>query len=70
MLAWALLSNGEIAEGILWIERALSSHAQDAALFATAAALYGAAGDKEREARFQLAGRQINPSSQTFHLHL
>jgi hypothetical protein len=69
-LAWALLRNGEIPEGLEWIQRALSSNAQDSGLFATAAELYGAAGDPVQQSRYQLTAQQINPLSQAIHLHL
>jgi hypothetical protein len=69
-LAWALYRNADIAEGLQWIERALSSGAQDAALYATAAALHRAAGDVANEAHFQRAAKQINPLGGTLHLHL
>jgi tetratricopeptide (TPR) repeat protein len=69
-LAWALLRNGEIPEGLEWIQRALSSNAQDSALFATAAALHGAAGDVARQAQYQRTAQQINPLNQAVHLHL
>jgi len=70
MLAWALYRNGEVREGLHWIKRALSSGAQESALFATAAALYGAAGNPEREAEYELAARRINPLRPAVHLHL
>jgi tetratricopeptide (TPR) repeat protein len=70
VLAWALLRNGEIPEGLEWIQRALSSNAQDSGLFATAAELYGAAGDPVQQSQYQRTAQQINPLSQAIHLHL
>lgn len=69
-LAWALLGNGEVTEGLEWIQCALLSNAQDSALFATAAALHGAAGDKAQQARYDAAALKINPLSGVIHLHL
>jgi tetratricopeptide (TPR) repeat protein len=69
-LAWALYRCGENAEGVKWVERALSSGARDGPLFATAVALYGAVGDAAKEARFRCAAKEINPLGETLYLHL
>ncbi len=69
-LAWALFRNGEIAEGLKWIDLALSSGAQEAGLFATAASLFEAAGDKTQSERCKRAASTINPRQRPFHIHL
>jgi len=69
-LAWALLRNGDINDGLRWINRALSSGVQDATVFSTAAALYGLSGDAALEQRFQNAATLICPQGRTVHLHL
>ena len=68
-LAWALFQNGEVAEGLEWIRRALSSGVQDASIFATAASLFHAAGDAGEGDRYGRAAAEINPGGSGFHLH-
>jgi len=68
-LAWALFQNGEMAEGVEWIRRALSSGVQDGGIFATAASLLHAAGDAAEGDRYARAAAEINPGGSGFHLH-
>ena len=68
-LAWALFKNGEVAEGLEWIGRALSSGVQDGGVFATASCLFHAAGDAERGESYAQAAAAINPRGHAFHLH-
>ena len=68
-LAWALFKNGEAAEGLEWIGRALSSGVQDGGVFATASSLFHAAGDVERGESYAQAAAAINPRGHAFHLH-
>jgi tetratricopeptide (TPR) repeat protein len=68
-LAWALMRGGAPAEAAAWMDRALASGAQDAHLFAQAAAVYGAAGDAEKAARCLASARTLNPHLSRFHVH-
>jgi tetratricopeptide (TPR) repeat protein len=68
-LAWALLQNGEVAEGLVRIRQALASGVQDGGIFATAAALFHAAGDAALGERYAHAAAEINPGAHHFHAH-
>jgi hypothetical protein len=68
-LAWALLKNGEVAEGLAWIRQALASGVQDGGIFAGAAALFHAAGDQAQGERYAHAAAEINPGGYHFHSH-
>jgi tetratricopeptide (TPR) repeat protein len=69
-LAWALLQNGEIEEAVRWIRLALSSGVRDTGIFATAVAIFEAAGDLQSSRRYTQAAEDINPHLYSFHLHL
>jgi len=69
MLAWTLLKNGEIAEGLRWIRVALASGVRDAGVFATAAALCRASGDAANGEQYDRAAVAINPTRQHVHIH-
>jgi tetratricopeptide (TPR) repeat protein len=68
-LAWALFQNGEVAEGLEWIRRALSSGVQDGGIFATASSLFHAAGDAAQGEHYARAAAEINPNGHSFHMH-
>ena len=68
-LAWALLQNGEVAEGLAWIRQALASGVHDGGIFATAAALFHAAGDAAQGERYALSAAELDPSGHHFHAH-
>ena len=68
-LAWALFQIGEVAEGLEWIRRALSSGVQDSGIFATASSLFHAAGDTTQGERYARAAGEINPSGHQLHMH-
>jgi tetratricopeptide (TPR) repeat protein len=68
-LAWALLRDGQDAEAVVWMERALASGVRDAHLFAQAAGVFQAAGDVAKAARMLDLARSINPRLGRFHVH-
>jgi tetratricopeptide (TPR) repeat protein len=68
-LARALFKNGQVAEGLEWIRRALSSGVQNAGIFATAASLFHAAGDKTQGEHYDRAAREINPAGHILYMH-
>lgn len=68
-LAWALLQNGEVADGLVWICEALASGVQDGGIFATASALFHAVGDPAQGERYARAAAEINPSGHHSHTH-
>jgi tetratricopeptide (TPR) repeat protein len=68
-LAWALFQNGEVAEALKWIRRALSSGVQDSSIFAMASSLFQAAGDAAEGERCAHAAAKINPLAHGFHHH-
>jgi tetratricopeptide (TPR) repeat protein len=68
-LAWALMRDGQIAEAAQWMRRALASGAQDAHLYAQAAAVCRAAGETETAERHLAQARAINPRLGRFHVH-
>jgi tetratricopeptide (TPR) repeat protein len=68
-LAWALFQNGEIAEGLEWIRRALSSGVQDGGIFSTASSLFLASGDAIQGDAYARAAAEINPHGHCFHMH-
>lgn len=68
-LAWSLLQAGEVSEGVRWINEALSSGVQDGAIFATASALFEAAGEAAQAGSYARAAKAINPRGDRFHLH-
>ena len=68
-LAWALLQNGEVAEGLVWIRQALESGVHDGGIFATAAALFHAAGDTAEGERYAHAAAEMHPGEPHFHVH-
>jgi hypothetical protein len=68
-LGWALFQNGEIAEGLEWIRRALSSGVQDGGIFATASSLFHASGDAAQGDSYARAAAEFNPHGHNFHMH-
>ena len=68
-LAWALFQNGDRAEGVTWIRRALASGVQDGGIFATASALFNASGDMVAGEHYSRAAANINPNGHSFHMH-
>lgn len=68
-LAWALFQNGEVAEALEWIRRALSSGVQDSGIFAIASSLFQAAGDATQGEQCARAATEINPLAHGFHVH-
>jgi tetratricopeptide (TPR) repeat protein len=68
-LAWALLQAGEVDEGLKWINKALSSGVQDAGIFATASALFRAAGKIAQGESYARAAEAINPRRCGLYLH-
>jgi hypothetical protein len=69
VLAWALFQSGEVAEGLEWILRALSSGVQDGGIFATASSLFHATGDAAQGDYYARAASEINPNGHHFHMH-
>ena len=68
-LALALLKNGEVDQGLVWIRRALASGVQDRGIFATASTLFHAAGDPAEGERYAHAVAEVNPRGHHFHTH-
>jgi tetratricopeptide (TPR) repeat protein len=68
-LAWAFYRNGQFDEARNWIDRALTSGAAEAHLFARAAAIYSAAGNSTLGQRHEERARLLNPRVEKFHIH-
>ena len=69
-LAWALLRNDEVQEGIRWVEKALSSGVSDQSVLHTAAELYEAAGKPTESRILRDRAAALCPLNSGFHLHL
>jgi len=67
-LAWAFYRNGQFDEARNWIDRALTSGAVDAHLFARAAAIYSAAGNSTLGQRHMERAKELNPMVENFHI--
>jgi tetratricopeptide (TPR) repeat protein len=68
-LAWAFYRDGQAAEGVHWIDRALSSGVVDAQLFYRAGKIYHAAGDATKGREHLERATHLNPAVADFHLH-
>ena len=68
-LAWALYRNGEFAEALNLVERALSSGVRDARLLYHAAMIHLASGQSEAGKQLLAEAAQINPHRENFHVH-
>ncbi|MBV8417745.1 MAG: tetratricopeptide repeat protein, partial [Verrucomicrobia bacterium] len=68
-LAWALYRNGQFAEALHLMEKALSSGVRDARLFYHAAMIQLAAGHSETSKQLLAEAAQINPRHENFHIH-
>jgi tetratricopeptide (TPR) repeat protein len=66
-LAWALLLNSEIAEGLVWIRQALCSGVQDTGIFAIASSLSRAAGDNVQGDHYAREALKISPTGHSVH---
>ena len=68
-LAWALYRNGEFAEALDLVEKALSSGIRDARLLYHAAMIHLAAGQSKASKQLLAEAVQINPLHENFHVH-
>lgn len=68
-LAWALYRDGQFAEALLMINRALSSGARDARLFFQAAMIHRFAGGNGESNLYLQIAAEINPLYNNFHVH-
>ena len=68
-LAWAFYRNGQFAEALHLMEKALSSGVRDARLLYHAAMIQLAAGHSEASKQLLAEAAQINPRHENFHIH-
>ncbi|MGI8991271.1 MAG: tetratricopeptide repeat protein [Bryobacteraceae bacterium] len=68
-LAWALYLNGEVAEALETIRRALSSGVKEAEMYLQAAAIHRAAARAEEGDGYLRTAAEINPHFRNFHVH-
>lgn len=68
-LAWALYRDGRIAEADSSMDCALGSGVRDGHLFAKAATIKAAAGNKQRSEELSRQAFEMNPYHQGFHVH-
>jgi tetratricopeptide (TPR) repeat protein len=68
-LAWALYRNGQLAEALDTMERALAAGAGDAQMFFKAAEIYRANGKTNQDKLYLQKAAEFNPHYQNFHVH-
>lgn len=68
-LAWALYRDARFADAAAAMERALASGVRDARIFAHAAEIHAALGDRDAAARYAARAQQLNPHHAGFHVH-
>jgi tetratricopeptide (TPR) repeat protein len=68
-LAWALCRNGQIADALDLIDRALSSGVKDAQIFYKAGMIYLASGRGREGEKYLEQADQINSHHRNFHVH-